>query len=65
MKRMGIYSGKIYEDNDENMHRECCLVLTEAEAKLDKIRLKLLQWKHNWQCKGCHACPEAQQKRSV
>lgn len=58
MKRLGHYTGKIYEDRfDIDNVKECCLVLSGFETKeeIDKLRLKFKLY-----CLECGGCPEAQ-----
>lgn len=55
MKRLGLYSGRIYDSGDD-YSEECCKVLTEEQANdekwLDDQRLI-----NSFKCMGCYGCP--------
>lgn len=60
MKRLGLYSGRIYtqEDVDNYRIRECCLVLRDVEAENEQYVTEQYIKRHV-DCSGCSGCPES------
>lgn len=56
MKRLGLFTGRIYEEGcDVNNIEECC-VLVSDEQIVDKIFVEKKRQEH---CCGCHGCPSS------
>lgn len=58
MKRLGLFTGKIYEsDNDEALNTECCFQLSDQQAAnaafVEQLRAGSAQ--KCARCKGCIA----------
>ena len=64
MKRIGIFSGKIYsqEDYDNDDIHECCLVLTSEEEKYTEDQMTELHIKLMQKCDGCYGCPASRKE---
>lgn len=61
MKRLGLFTGKIYtqEDFDADTIRECCACLTDSEAAdTEYVVDKHLSYREH--CVNCYGCPESQ-----
>lgn len=62
MKRLGFYTGKIYDDTvDPSMIEECALTLNYKEPITDDdpyVVNKRAELKKR--CEGYHGCPESQ-----
>lgn len=56
MKRLGMYTGTIYEDGA--FPEECCLQITDEQAN-DKEYLRIKQTVNGINCRKCLACHEA------
>ena len=57
MKRLGMYSGKIYEfDYDVSQIEECCLVISDEEAN-NKEWIANKHEEHVSECSNCFNCP--------
>ena len=57
MKRLGKFTGKIYdEDYDFSKCPECCLLISEEEAK-DENFLREARFANYLSCAGCFGCP--------
>ena len=57
MKRLGMYSGKIYEsDYDVNQIEECCLCISDEEAN-NKEWIANKHSEHVGECSNCFSCP--------
>lgn len=63
MRRLGLYSGRVYDDN-EDYYDECCLGLTDEQANdedwLDDQRLI-----NRYKCLGCYGCPMSVKKENA
>lgn len=56
MKRIGFFTGKIYDENhDVSKIGECCLMFSEDSCSIDHKELKK-------RCDGCHCCPESRKE---
>ena len=65
MKRLGKYTGRVYnEDYDFSNCQECCVCITDEQATdtefIDSHHLKDIM-----QCALCHGCPAAQTSKVV
>lgn len=62
MKRLGFYTGKIYDDTvDPSTIEECALALNYKEPITDDgpyVVNKRAELKRR--CEGCYGCPESQ-----
>lgn len=59
MKRLGHFSGKIYDENyDTNLIEECCLLIPDELAE-DEEYLHSKHAKHLLICVQCRGCPMA------
>lgn len=56
MKRLGKYSGKIYEGDEIKTMEECGICITDEEAA-DKEFINNHHLKDLIECIGCTACP--------
>ena len=54
-KRLGVYSGRIYEAEDD-YSRECCKVITEEQSN-DENWLADQRLINSFKCMGCSGCP--------
>ena len=54
-KRLGLYSGRIYEAEDDYSN-ECCKVLTD-EQSTDEAWLNDQRLINSYKCMGCYGCP--------
>lgn len=59
MKKFGLFSGRIYEDNEVGM-QECGMCITDEQAS-DSDFIFELRTKHLASCMKCFGCPMAQQ----
>ena len=56
MKRLGLFTGKIYEGtNDEALNTECCYQLSDEQAANDSF-VALLRAKSAEKCTRCKGC---------
>ena len=63
MKRLGVFSGKIYdEDYDTNKIEECCFLITSEQAQ-DKDFCKVKIKRKNV-CLNCMGCPVSQKENN-
>ena len=62
MKRLGFFTGKIYDDKDYNCRNypECCLCLSDERAE-DEEYLNKERLKNKIKCSGCNGCPASQE----
>lgn len=60
MKRLGKFTGKIYNEEDFITHKinECCLLITKEESNNEKFIKDTYERLHK-DCDGCNGCPEA------
>lgn len=57
MKRLGMYSGRIYDsDYDKSQIEECCICIPDFMAD-DKEWIANQHSKHIGQCSNCFGCP--------
>ena len=57
MKRLGMYSGKIYEmDYDTKRIEECCLAISDEQAN-NKAWIASQHKEHIGECSNCFGCP--------
>lgn len=57
MKRLGKFSGKIYDDQYKTEDiKECCQIITDEQSK-DEEWLKERHTEHLIHCVGCYTCP--------
>lgn len=56
MKRLGKYSGRIYEENEAPSMKECGVIITDEQANDDKY-IKSHHAKDLVDCLGCGGCP--------
>ena len=56
MKRLGMFSGKVYEKSEVENMEECGLCITDEEAN-DKEWIKNKHDEHIAQCSNCFGCP--------
>lgn len=60
MKRLGKYSGKVYDKNyDLSLCEECCAVITDEQAN-DEIFIRDKHLKDSLICQCCNGCPLSQ-----
>ena len=64
MKRLGVYTGKIYDSfpvNDEGDALECCIKIPEDKENDKKYLYSLyaIRCKRLLNCYSCGDCPEA------
>lgn len=63
MTRLGFYTGKLYgSDEDISKIGECCLCLSDKEAKelvSSEEALRITSARLKVKCYNCNACPEA------
>lgn len=61
MKRLGIFTGRIYNQDDfeAGCIRECCRVITDEEAESIPVVMAVYAQEH-LHCVGCFGCPESQ-----
>lgn len=53
MKRLGMYTGKIYdEDYDRSKIKECCVLLSDEYAE-NEAYISLLKAKNALRCNAC------------
>ena len=57
MKKLGMFTGKVYEDNDISP-QECCLQISEEEAS-NEDRLRVLRTINSVKCRDCYGCSES------
>lgn len=55
-KRLGIYTGHVYESDDDP--KECCVQLKDKE-ETDIAMQNRIYNNHHKNCKGCFGCPES------
>lgn len=55
MKRLGLYSGIIYDEYDD-YSGECCKVITDEQAS-DGKWLNDQRKVNTFKCMACHGCP--------
>ncbi|WP_099467785.1 hypothetical protein [Konateibacter massiliensis] len=55
MKRLGMFSGKIYSEEDKTMN-ECSLCITEKQAN-DNEYISKKKEENLSKCGGCFGCP--------
>lgn len=60
MKRLGLFTGKVYtqEDFDNHNIHECCLCITDSEAE-DTEYIVNKHLSHMEECRRCYGCPES------
>ena len=59
MKRIGKFSGKIYDENfDFSNCKECCVCITDEQAN-DEDFCKSQHFEDLKHCIGCFGCPMA------
>lgn len=61
MKRLGHFTGKIYDEQvDHATIGECCTLIDDNGAK-DEVKIEEMRNKYQSQCKryNCFGCPEA------
>lgn len=56
MKRLGKFSGKIYEYDEIKTIEECCLCITDEQAN-DEEFISNYRSKSLLDCIGCNGCP--------
>lgn len=61
MKRLGLYSGRIYEENEVENMEECGLCIADEEAN-DKEWIKKKHDEHIGRCSNCFGCPLSSKK---
>lgn len=59
MKRLGMFSGKIYDENEVSGMNECGECLTESQAE-DSEYINKMKAENLAKCGGCHGCPMAE-----
>ncbi len=60
MKRLGLCTGKIYEDGyDETLIEECCLLLSDKQAN-DTAYIEMMRKQNAPRCARCMGCPASQ-----
>lgn len=60
MKRLGLFTGKIYEDGyDAALIEECCLCLSDKQAE-DAAFVEQMRTKSSEKCARCMGCPASQ-----
>lgn len=60
MKRLGYFTGKIYDESiDTATIQECCLSLTEEQAK-DEDFIQKKNFENKMKCITCFGCPISQ-----
>lgn len=59
MKRLGKFSGIIYEEDEVNNMEECGVLLTDAQAN-DEEFIKSHHLLDQIECSLCRGCPKAQ-----
>lgn len=59
MKRLGVYTGKIYSENDYKEHKidECAIIITDEQANDHNFIKSKYERIHN-NCVNCIGCPE-------
>ena len=57
MARLGMFTGRIYEEFDPTPE-ECCLNITDEEAS-NEDRLRVLRTVNSVKCRDCNGCPES------
>ena len=64
MTRMGMYTGRLYSDEDFQRDRiqECCRVLTSEEEKSCET-MWVLSIALKKKCAGCYGCPESRREK--
>lgn len=56
MKRLGMYTGHIYDATDNP--EECCIQLHDEEETNVAMQNRIYEQRHK-DCKGCFGCPES------
>ena len=56
MKRLGMYSGRIYKENEIKDMEECGLMISDEQAN-DKEWIANRHSEHIGQCSNCFGCP--------
>ena len=58
MKRIGLYSGRIYsrEDFENDRIKECAI---QIPSKMSKEEIEKLHKEKHKDCRGCYGCPES------
>lgn len=59
MKRLGMFSGKIYEDHEVSGMNECGLCITDNQAE-DSEYINKMKIENLAKCGGCFSCPVAE-----
>lgn len=67
MKRIGFYTGKLYDDSiDVSTIKECCQVLNFKEPISEYEELVIRKREElKKRCIGCNACEEAQRSKNI
>ena len=58
MKRLGIFTGHVYTEDEAPLIKECCKVLNDREVESVALQNQLYLREHT-NCKGCFGCPES------
>ena len=61
MKRLGMYSGRIYEENEVENMKECGVMLSDEQID-DEDHLEFMRRDYRAGCLICRGCPESQKE---
>ena len=64
MKRLGRFTGKVYDEKESLRIEECCDVISDAQAN-NKAWIASKHEKDFEKCKGCMACKEAKKHKEA
>lgn len=59
MKRLGLFSGRIYEEDEVKDMKECGMCITNEQAE-DSNYIERIKDENLVKCGGCFGCPMAE-----
>lgn len=62
MKGLGMFTGRVYTEEQRHKAEECCHVITDQQAE-DTSWLKVQHVNDLCHCLFCNGCPESQKSK--
>ena len=64
MKDIGIYSGKVYDENEKSSMNECGVCVNDETAQSD-VLVQIIHFTHNRKCNQCYRCRMSRESAGI
>lgn len=64
MKYVGIYSGKVYDENEKSSMKECGVCVNDETAQSDAL-VQIIHFTHNRKCNQCYRCRMSRESAGI